>query len=328
MPGVHLVRGDELGRLDGAAVLAIADVDDHHAHAALRRVGDAVADPEVVDAGVRVAVLAHVLGLGDVTHVDDDVLGATRDREEIVVGGEDVVHAAGQFLVEGRRDLGMRRYGEVEDHDAVHAVGRALAREHAVASVGRDRHVVDRAGVDLHRVGLDDVIHVGDVEHEGPAVAAPGAHEHVVPAVLAGPRPEVGGMGGVDVAAARDLDALPHVARIHLHRPLCVGAARLREQRVAARVVRGEPVVLHDARPARQSGRRDRVVGDVGVAPGDRRVGDDGAVRPARGRLEMDHITGAHLRFGDPDLEARDRVRGDRECLRGALPFGLHAEGQ
>ena len=105
-------------------------------------------------------------GFVDVLHVDDDVLRAARDREQVVVRREHVVHAAGQLLVERRRDLRVRRIRQVENHDAVDAVRRALAREHAVAAVGRDRDVVDRAGVDLDRVGLHDVVQVGDVEDD------------------------------------------------------------------------------------------------------------------------------------------------------------------
>jgi hypothetical protein len=34
----------------------------------------------------------------------------------VIVGGEHVVHAARELLVEARRDLGVRRVGQVEQH--------------------------------------------------------------------------------------------------------------------------------------------------------------------------------------------------------------------
>ena len=101
-------------------------------------------------------------------------------------------------------DLRMRRIREVEEDDAVDAIRRALARHHRVARVGRHRHVVDRPRVDLDRIGADDVRQVGDVEDVRVAVAAPGADDAVVAAVLAGVRPEVRRVRVADDAAADD----------------------------------------------------------------------------------------------------------------------------
>ena len=191
VPRVDGEDGDELRLLDGAAVLPVADVNHHRPHTSLRRVGDAVAHPEIVNAGIGMFVLAHVLGLRDVAHVDDHVLLATRDGEQVVVGGEYVMHATRELLIENRGDFRMRRNGQVENDDAIHPIRRAFARQHAVATIGRHGHVVDGTRIDLHRIGLDDVVHVGDVEHESVAVTTPRSDQGVVASVFPRPRPEI-----------------------------------------------------------------------------------------------------------------------------------------
>ncbi len=118
---------DQLRLLDGTAVLAVADIHDHGARAALRRVRNAVRYPQVVKASVGMTILADVFRLVDVLHVDDHVLRTARYREQVVVRGEHVMHATGELLIEGGRDFRMRRNREIQNHDAVDPVRRAFA---------------------------------------------------------------------------------------------------------------------------------------------------------------------------------------------------------
>ena len=300
---VHLIDADQFWLLDRPAVLTVADVDGHCAGTTLRRVCDPVVYPEVVDARVRVPVLTHILRLVDVLHVDDDVLGTAGNREQVVVRGECVVHPAIQFLIERRRDFRMRRIGEIEDHHAVHPVRRALAGEYAVPPVRRHGHVVDRARIDLDRIGLDDVVQVRDVEDDGVSVTAPRPDEAVVAAILGRPRPEIRRVRRVDVAAARDRDALAHIARRHLNRLLRARTAGRSHQRVAARIVARETAELHDARAAGDAVRGDRIVRRVSVGPGDRRITDDAAVRLLGVRREVDNVACADLVILHRDLK-------------------------
>ena len=178
-------------------------------------------------------------------------------------------------------DLRMRRVRQIEEHDAVDAVRRALARHHRVARVGRDRDVVDRARVHLDRVRADDVREVRDVEDVRVAVAAPGADDAVVAAVLAGVGPEVGRVRVADDAAADDRDALPHVARRDFD-----GRARVRAAdrapgscRAPRSCATNRPLSMMPAPPGAWRVALGRL---VDVAPGDRRVGDRAAVRALR----------------------------------------------
>ena len=130
-----------------------------------------------------------------------------------LVGREGVVDTAGEPVVgDFRRDHRVRGIGKVEDHHAVAPVRRALAGHGRVAAVGRDLHVVDRARVDLDRVGLEDVAGIGHVPHEAVAVGALGPRERVVAPVPALEDPEVGGAHPLFAAVAVDLELLDHVA--------------------------------------------------------------------------------------------------------------------
>ena len=316
---------DEFRLLDRAAILAVADVDDDGADAALGRVRYAIVDPEVVQAGIGVTIFADVLRFVDVLHVDDDVLRAAGYREEVVVRGEHVMHAASQLLVERRRDLRMGRRCQIENDDAVDAVRCALPRQRAVAAVGRDGHVVDRACIDLDRVRLHDVRHVRDVEHERPSIAAPGANKHVVAAVLAGPRPEVRRVAGGDLTTAGDGDAAAHVARCHVDDGLRVGGAGVREQGVVARIVaHKEELSIHIVDDAGAPWSGDGIVRRVDVAPSDGHAGHRAAVGSQRHAIEMNDVARANGTLLDRQLDARHGIcRDDVLLLRpGAAALG------
>ena len=127
---------DQFWLFNRAAVLAIADINHHGTDTTLRRVGDAIANPKVVNARVRMLVFTDVLGLGQILHVDDDILLTAGDCEEVIVGGEHVVHTTSQLLIKRRRDFRMCRHRKIENHHTIHAIGRAFARQRRVPSVG------------------------------------------------------------------------------------------------------------------------------------------------------------------------------------------------
>ena len=127
-------------------------------------------------AGAGVLVFADVLRMGDVLHVDDDVLLAARDREQIVVGGEHIVHAAREVLIERRCDFRMRGCRDVENHHAVDAVRRAFAAAAAHTAFGDTV-----TSLIVHRRSQsrsDDVVDIGDVESS--QLSPPRAHRAVV----------------------------------------------------------------------------------------------------------------------------------------------------
>ena len=128
--------GHEDGVLDRSTPATVAYVDHDDTRLPLGGIGDSIVHPDVVDAAVGVVVFADELGFVRVAHVDDHVLVASREREEVVVRGEHVVDPTGHPVrVERRRNDRMGRVGHVEDHDPVPAIGRALSGERSVAAV-------------------------------------------------------------------------------------------------------------------------------------------------------------------------------------------------
>jgi hypothetical protein len=127
--------GDQDRTLDRTSPASVPDVDDHHAVLPLRRIRDAVVDPHVVHGAVGVVVLADVARGVDVAHVEDDVLVAPAEREEVRLGREYVVDAAGEVLVVRRGDDRVGRVRQVEHDDAVAPVRSAFERDDTVAAV-------------------------------------------------------------------------------------------------------------------------------------------------------------------------------------------------
>ena len=93
--------GHEDRILDRPTPLAVPHIHDDDTVTPFGRVGDPIVYPHVVDPAVRVIVFTDVLGVVDIADVENDVLVAGRQREEIVVGSEHVVHAARKTIVVG-----------------------------------------------------------------------------------------------------------------------------------------------------------------------------------------------------------------------------------
>ena len=268
-------------------------------------------------------VFAHVLRLVNVLDVDDHVLLSAGNREQVIVGGEHVVHAAREFLIERSGDFRVRRRSQVEDDDAVHAVRCTFTRQYAVSAIGRNRHVVDGARVDLDRIRLHDVVHVRDVEHHAVSVAAPRAHQRIIAAILAGPRPQVRRGCCRNTAAPGHRNATDHVTRLDLEHFARHRVSRLRENRKASRIVRGKTAPINDAGAAWRNG---GVVGRVAVAPRDHGILHRCAGGRFGGCIEMHHLAGQDHVFLDVEREGTHRIGRDRIRLARANPFGFGAD--
>ncbi len=133
--GGQRIRHDERGILDGSTPAAVADVHGHDPGLPFRRVRDPVVHPDIVYPAVGVIVLAHIFGIVDIPHIQDDVFVSAREGEQVIVGCEDVVDSTGQALVVRRRHRRVRRSGHVEDHHAVAPIRGALTRHRGIAPV-------------------------------------------------------------------------------------------------------------------------------------------------------------------------------------------------
>ena len=279
-------------RVGGAAApVAAAHVDDRHAVGPVGGVGDPVHDPDVVDpvaGGVQLET-AHPVGAGRVFDVDHVEAHAVVHRVHVVVVDEDVVHAAGEFVVEGGEDLDVARVRAVDDDDAVAPVGGAFARDHADAAVLGDLHVVGGARVHHQGVDHDRGGRVGHVPPVGRAERAPGAGDCVVAAVDAFPHPQVGGGNVLHRALADELHGLAHVARLDADGLVGRVAGHGGHDRVHARPVGHEATLLVDLR-------RREVRGGFDVRVGHDRIGHRNVARlvARHGRgVEADHVAGA-----------------------------------
>ena len=256
-------------------------------------------------------VLADVARVVDVAHVQNHVLVAPRQREDVVVGGKRVVHTARQAVVgDLRRDHRVGRVGQVEDHDSVAPIRGPFARHCRVASVGRHLHVVHGARVDLDRIRLDDVGGIGHVPHETVAVGALGPGDRVVAPVHALEDPEVGGAHPLFPAVAVDLELLDHITGDDLE-----GGARgegpgVGHHRVDARQVGDEAAAVH----LRRRWRGDASVGGfVGVVPLDGDTGEELAAAVLHLGAEVDDVAGAGAGNAADDCQGASREGVDGE---------------
>ena len=180
------------GVVGGAALAAAADVHRDHPVGPVRGPGDAVLHPDVVDAVARGVELetSHPVGVLGILGVQDVVAPPGGQCEDVVLGHERVVDAAGQLVVVAGDDLdpvgGVRN---VEDHQPVPPVGGAFPADDRELAVRRDLHVVHGAGVHPDGVHQVDARRIGHVPEVGMPVGAPGPGDRVVAAVEAPPRP-------------------------------------------------------------------------------------------------------------------------------------------
>ena len=255
-------------------------------------------------------VFAHVPGVVDVGDVQDHVLVAACQREDVFVGGEGIVHAARQTVVgDFRGDFRMRGIRKVQDHYAVAPVGGPLASHGRVARVGRHLHVVDRTCIDLNRVRLDDAPGVGHVPDEAVAIGPLGPGERVIAAVAALEDPEVGRPDPLFPALALDLQLLDDVPGDDAERGARGQGPRVGDDRVDPRDIRDKTAAAHLCRCGRG---HDPVRFLVGVGPLDGDAGEELAVRVAHFGAEVHDVAGAGAGDAADDLQglAREGVGG------------------
>src|SRR5439155_135874 len=113
-------------------------------------------------------------------------------------------------------------------------------------------------------------------------------------------------------APPRHGDLLAHVTWRDGERDLRVRGPRHRNEVEAAWVVRGEAAIPDDAWPPFHAAREHRVVWRIGVAPGNRGIGDRRAVGAFRGGDQVHDVAGANRRLLDADLDRGNRVRRNR----------------
>ncbi len=199
--------------------------------------------------------------------------------------------------------------------------GGALAGHGGVTGVGRHLHVVDGAGVDLDRIGLDDVAGLGDVPDEAVAVGALGPGECVVAPVHALEDPEVGGADALLPPLAVDLELLDDVAQDDAEGGARGERPRVGDDGVDAGHVGDEAAAVHLC----GCGRRDdpfRLL--PGVGPLDGNAGEEAAVRAAHLGAEFDDVAGAGARHaaGDGEGGAGEGVGGEGERAVHAVDGG------
>ena len=195
---------------------AAADVHRDDAVVPVRRIGDTVDDPNVVDPVSRRVELEtpHAVGIGRVFDADDVVATSVRERVNVPVMDEDIVYAAVQLVVVARDDAhAVGRVADVEDDETVLAIGRTFAADDGGGAVLGDLDVVDGARIHAHGVHELNGVGLGDVPEIGVAVGAPSAGHRVVAPVRRLPDPQVGRVSIAHRPLAQHLDLLAHVAR-------------------------------------------------------------------------------------------------------------------
>ena len=297
-----------------AALAAAADVHRHDPVGPVRGPGDAVLHPHIVDAVARGIEFEtpHPVGILRVLGVQDVVTPPGGERQDVVVGDEHIVDAAGEFIVvPGKDPDAVGRVRHIEDHQPVLPVGGALPADDGEAAVRGDLHIVHRPGVHPHGVHQVDARRVGHIPEVGVPVGAPGAGHGVVASVQSFPDPEVGGMPVAHRPPPDDLPVLPHLTRCRADGPPRGQPAPGDHHRVEAGPLGHEGAVrLHESggagrhqvvRRPREGGELQREVGHL--VPG-------GVERPG---AEPDHIPGARFFGVGAEFEARRRVRPDAE---------------
>ena len=302
----HRVIGHEHGVLDRTAPPAVPHVHHDDAGSPLRRVRDAVMHPHVVHPAVGVVVLAHILWVVDVAHVEDDILVAAGERKQVVVGRKRVMHSTCQSLIVHRRDLRVGRVGKIQDHHAVAAVGSPLTRHRGIPRVWGHLDVVDRTSVDLNRVRLEDVARVRNVPHERMPVCHLGAGDGIIAPVEPLEHPEVRGAISRRAAQSNHVEALHHVSRHRPERLAVVERPGGSDHRVHAGHIGHELAIVHLTWSARRDDVQRR---RVAMGPRDGNVVDDSAIGVPYDRRKGLHVTGAYLVQPALNFELRGRQR-------------------
>ncbi len=303
-----LVARNEGGFGGRSAVGSGADIEHDRTVVPVGEVGVPVLHDDVVQGlvvGLGHAPAPDLVGGGRVRDVDDvDVAGSVVDGVDQVALDPYVVHAPRYGALVLGDDRGVRRFGKVEDHDPVAAVGRALAGQDADAVVRVDLDVVDAPGVELDGIGEDGCRGIGHVPGLHPVVHI-GSHIGVVPPVHAledpsvarvvvrgGPAPDPYQLGLLD--AASDL--------------------RRGDRRASLAVDRSDAIdtwPLGDEDPFRTL----RL--DLGPGTAHAPFGVEGR---CAARLEADHVTGSGPHFARDDLDtariAVAHVHGHRGAHR------------
>ena len=105
------VDRDQLRILDRSAPAAVAHIHYHDAGLPFGGIRNSVVHPQVMNPALRMVVFADVFGVVNIAHVENHIFVATRERKQVIVGGENVVDAAGQSVVVLRRHLRMCGFG-------------------------------------------------------------------------------------------------------------------------------------------------------------------------------------------------------------------------
>ena len=254
-------------------------------------------------------VFADVFGVVNIAHVENHIFVATRECKQVIVGGENVVDAAGQSVVVLRRHFRMCGFRQVEDHHAVSPVRRALSRNCSVPSVRRDLHIVQRPGVHLNGVGLEDVAGIGNVPHKGVALCLARSGERVVAPIHTLEQPKITGVVRRLPAMAHHVHPLDNVS-LH-HRESAVGreGPGRCHHGVHAGYVGNDLTVVYLTGSA---GSDDACGGLERQGPRDGNVVDDTAPYVARNRRKVLHVTAPHLVPTTNDLQPRCRKRFDQ----------------
>ncbi len=129
------IRSNEHRIFGRASPASIPDIHDYNPGAPFGGVRESVGNPDVMEPAVWVVVFRDVLGVVNVSHVDDHVLVPIRERVKVVVCGEHIMNTASDSFVVKRCNDRVHRIRHIQNDKAIAAVCCSLSRENSVASV-------------------------------------------------------------------------------------------------------------------------------------------------------------------------------------------------
>ena len=267
----------------------------------------------------------HPPRVGGILDVDDVVAATGAQREDMILGDEEVVDAAREHVrVLGEHRHALARVPDTENNNAVSPVGRPFAADDRDVAALRHLDIVDGAGVDLDLPYLADVGRIGDVPDVGRPVRAPRPGHGVVAPVGGFPDPQVRRVAVEHAPASDHFDLPANIAAAHLHRP--AGGVRTggRDHDIRAGTLGHEPAVgRHQRGRARGDDGRGRLPGH-GELHGNASQGQAARILGDRG--EDDDVARANRLRAGLQRQRRDRARLhlDYHCVGGVL--GAHRQ--
>ena len=200
-------------------VAGATDIDHDDAVGATGLVGNAVMHPDIVDrasraVGFETTDAPRVRRILDIDHVE---ASPVVHRVDVVIVNENVVHTAGELVVECRQDLHIARVADVQNDDAVTAIRCTFAAQHADAPVFGYLHVIHGTRVDRHRVDELHIARIRDVVKVGITRSAPAADDGVVSPVGRFPDPQVGRQVSRYPRLTEKFELARHVAFFNAH---------------------------------------------------------------------------------------------------------------